>query len=207
MNRKAALELSINAIVVLILAITILGLGIGFIKTQFGGLQKQFSGVSKEIESQLLEKLRTSGELLSFNQEEVEAKIGKIEKFYIGIKNTQSPAPDNNAVCFGLQIKCLRSLTQTGTCSEKEGVQQGDTVGGLDLDGTKRANWFTVFEQVDIKEGEVGVYPISLQIAKAKADTYLLELAVLQDSQNHECKQATGVWNPFQDKQFFVVLS
>ena len=72
-NRKAALQLSINAIVVLILAITILGLGLGFIKGQFGALEKQFAGVSSEIKSELINKIRNSGELLVFNQVELEA--------------------------------------------------------------------------------------------------------------------------------------
>jgi len=36
MNKKGSLELSVNAIVVLILAITMLGLGLGFMKGMFG---------------------------------------------------------------------------------------------------------------------------------------------------------------------------
>ena len=36
MNKKGSLELSVNAIVILILAITMLGLGLGFMKGMFG---------------------------------------------------------------------------------------------------------------------------------------------------------------------------
>ncbi|MBS3127550.1 hypothetical protein J4410_00200 [Candidatus Woesearchaeota archaeon] len=34
-HKKAALELSINAIVIIVLAMTLLGLGLGFIRNQF----------------------------------------------------------------------------------------------------------------------------------------------------------------------------
>lgn len=41
MNRKGALELSINAIVILIIALAVLGLIIGFVVSQFGSLGEQ----------------------------------------------------------------------------------------------------------------------------------------------------------------------
>ncbi|MBW3002327.1 hypothetical protein KY338_04150, partial [Candidatus Woesearchaeota archaeon] len=100
MNKKAALQLSINAIVILILAITILGLGLGFIKSQFGALTEQFGAVSAEIKSSLIEKIKESGELLVFNRAEIDAKIGKPEEFYIGIKNTASAKEGSATICF-----------------------------------------------------------------------------------------------------------
>lgn len=42
MNKKGALELSINAIVILIIAITMLGLGLGFVRGMFGKASGQF---------------------------------------------------------------------------------------------------------------------------------------------------------------------
>lgn len=42
MDKKAALELSVNAIVILILAITMLGLGLGFVRGMFGKTSGQF---------------------------------------------------------------------------------------------------------------------------------------------------------------------
>ena len=42
MNKKAAIELSVTAIVILILAIVILGLGLGFIRGMFGKVSTQF---------------------------------------------------------------------------------------------------------------------------------------------------------------------
>jgi len=45
LNKKAALELSVNAIVILIIAIVMLGLGLGFVRTLFGGATNKFSAL------------------------------------------------------------------------------------------------------------------------------------------------------------------
>ncbi len=210
MNKKAALQLSINAIVVLILAITILGLGLGFIKSQFGALQKQFGEVSAEIKSELLEKIRESGELLVFNRAEIDAKVGKEDSFFFGIKNTATPAPDAEGVCFAVVVKCLKALKpdEPGFCTT--GVANGDIVGGTDIiAGPPIEEWFTVFPEVDIAEGEVGVYPINLRIPRAKPDTYLMRLEVYREQDGNECAFASN-WNvntPDMRKQFFVTLT
>ena len=208
MNRKAALQLSINAIVVLILAITILGLGLGFIKSQFGALQKQFGEVSAEIRSELLEKIKDSGELLVFNRAEIQAKTGKKDTFYFGIKNTAHPVEDT--VCFRVAIKCLRALKPIDEGSCAESIAYNDVVGGIypSTGDPALVEWFTVFPEVDIEEGEVGVFPISLQIARAKPDTYLMRMEVYRESEGNNCVNA-GVFpeKPDMRKQFFVVLT
>ena len=43
-NKKGALELSINAIVIVILAMTLLGLGLGFVRGMFG----KITGISDD---------------------------------------------------------------------------------------------------------------------------------------------------------------
>lgn len=208
MNKKAALELSINAIVVLILAITILGLGIGFIRGQFGTLGKQFTDVSQEIQSQLIEKIRESGDLLVFNRAELQASIGKKDVFYIGIKNTASnPDQAKTSVCYQVGIKCIRALKEDNHCSFDTG--QDDIAVGGRIDGAPRDPnnaWFELFDQIDIKNNDVGVFPITVQIAKAKPDTYAMELTVYKEQGNLDCSQAS-VFTPYQSKQFFVVLS
>ena len=208
MNKKAALQLSINAIVVLILAITILGLGLGFIKSQFGALQKQFGEVAAEIRSELIEKIKESGELLVFNRAEIDAKTGKKDTFYFGIKNTASTAIDSESVCFRIGVRCLKSLKPEiqGMCTSL--VENGAFVGGVDAFGTPGdVEWFSLFSEVDIAEGEVGVFPISLQIARAKPDTYLMRLEVYREKDGYECPGSNWEAIPDMRKQFFVTLS
>ncbi|MEM4264000.1 MAG: hypothetical protein QW666_03865 [Candidatus Woesearchaeota archaeon] len=203
MNKKAALEISINAIVVLILAITILGLGLGFIKSQFGTVSEQFTQVSSEIKSSLIEKIKESGELLVFNRAEIEAKVGKPEAFYVGVKNTASG--EKGSVCFRLAIKCLRPLNPDNTCTAT--VDRNAAVGGKDdMGNTPVENWVKMFEEVDIKNADVGVFPITLQIAKALPDTYLMEFNVYKSSLNGDCENA-GDFEIYQSKQFFIKLT
>ncbi|MBI4145615.1 hypothetical protein HY493_05430 [Candidatus Woesearchaeota archaeon] len=208
MNKKAALELSINAIVVLILAITILGLGIGFIRGQFGGLSEQFTQVRAEIKDQLITKIRESGDLLVFNRAELEVATGKKDTFYIGVKNTESN-PDGDTVCYQIGVKCIRSLKSDNSCTPDIQGDAGNNIvvgGKVDGQGADQVTWFQVFDTVDIKNLDVGVYPVTVQIAKGKPDTYAMEIIVAKDSQNGDCSRG-GVFTRYQSKQFFVVLS
>jgi len=208
MNKKAALQLSINAIVILILAITILSLGIAFIKSQFGALTERFAEVSAEIKSELINKIRDTGELLVFNRVEVEAKLGKPEEFYIGIKNT-APNVNNpdNPVCFIPAVKCVSALN--GECFDG---RNDVYVGGSDMEigpgVPPEVKWFSMFPEVNIKTGEVGVYPVTLQIAQARPDTYLMEFAVYKYTQGESCDTGGIVdERPYQSKQFFIKLT
>jgi len=208
MNKKAALELSINAIVVFILAITILGLGLVFIKSQFGSLTERVSEVSAEIKSDLINKIKDTGELLVFNRVEIEAKVGKPVEFYMGIKNTAPNSEDpSRPVCFIPAIKCISGLK--GECVRDMG--NNIYVGGTDVTtgSPSQVQWFSVFPQVDIRTGEVGVYPVTLQIAQAVPDTYLMEVAVYKYDTNSDCANpgTLDVNQPYQAKQFFIKLN
>lgn len=208
MNKKAALQLSINAIVILILAITILGLGLGFIKSQFGALTEQFGAVSAEIKSSLIEKIKESGELLVFNRAEIDAKIGKPEEFYIGIKNTASAKEGSATICFRLGVKCVRALKPENSCPGGE----ASLVGGVNNDGMapEFGTWFSMFDEVDIRPGDVGVYPVKLQIAAAVPDTYLMEFNVYKAESDTDCASAQFPMDPsdtYQSKQFFIKVT
>lgn len=90
MDKKGALELSITAIVVLIIAITLLGLAIFFIKNLFKGGTEIFTGELAKIKEQLRTNLEESGELFVFSVgSELEIKKGEPQKFYMGVRNTE----------------------------------------------------------------------------------------------------------------------
>ena len=201
LKKKGSLEISINAIVILILAITILGLGLGFIKKQFGSLGEQFSSVSEEIKGEIVDKIRQSGELLVFNKNTIDAQIGKPIDFFVGIKNTG--AEPN---CFRTYVQCIKGLK--GSCDPS---QQGVpiAVGGIDLlnnQPTQDNRWFELFDEVDVSGGDVGVFPIKLQIpGKVAPDTYLMKFEVYK-TDSGDC--GNPVWptstTPYQAKQFYI---
>jgi hypothetical protein len=200
LNKTASLQLSINAIVILILAITILGLGLGFIKKQFSSLGEQFEAVSSEIKGEIIEKIRQSGDLLVFNRVEIEATIGKPDTFYVGVKNT-----GGETTCFRTHIQCKKALQ--GECDPSQpGVPI--TVGGISFNGDEAfpgSEWFKLFKEVDIDGGDVGVFPLTIQIpGRVNPDTYLMSYEVFKANTDCEGGDFGTVATPYQSKQFYI---
>lgn len=201
LKKMGSLQLSINAIVILILAITILGLGLGFIKKQFGSLTTQFSEVDEEMRGEIVEKIKQSGDLLVFNKNSIDAQVGKPLSFFVGMKNTGS---ETN--CFRTYIQCIKALK--GSCDQAQpGVPIA--VGGIDIMNTEPNSdnkWFEIFSEVDVEGGDVGVYPVKLQIpGKVSPDTYLMRYEVYK-TDTGDC--SNPVWptstTPYQDRQFYI---
>ena len=86
-SKKAGLQVSINAIVILIFAITILSLGIVFIKNMFSKVSGQFEDVTQQTRDALIEKLRSSSERLALNVEDITLKPGEEKNIYFALKN------------------------------------------------------------------------------------------------------------------------
>jgi hypothetical protein len=84
MNKKGALELSINAIVILIIAITMLGLALGFTRGMFGKASGQFDEmISTEAEPPT----PSSSEPLTFSKEKIITEASKPVILKIGVYN------------------------------------------------------------------------------------------------------------------------
>jgi len=71
-KKKGALQLSINAIVIVVLAMSLLGLGLTFIRSIFKGLEEQRSEITEQVKQQILEDLRTGNKKLSFPSTDVD---------------------------------------------------------------------------------------------------------------------------------------
>lgn len=119
MKKKASLNLSINAIVVLILAITMLGLGLTFMRNIFGGAAKEFTKVSGEVEKQMIEQMKETSKIVSLSRPKIEVKVGEKEQIFIGLKNDEQTSKEFKIT--GIQCNALGSgggLT-CGTGTEK----------------------------------------------------------------------------------------
>ncbi|MFH1510958.1 MAG: hypothetical protein ABIF10_04645 [Candidatus Woesearchaeota archaeon] len=204
--RKASLSLSINAIVVLILAITILGLGLGFIKKQFTDMSSKFQEVSVEMQKEMTDKIRQSGELLVFNVLDIQVNRGVEQTFYMGLSNT-----DQTTKCFTVMFKCIKALTTGNSCDSVAGDNVwigGEVDPGITGDSSPQVSnpWVKVFTLVNIDSGSVGVYPVNIQIGSATQDTYLME--VLEYKSDTEDCDNSPTWSgvAFQRKQFYIKL-
>ena len=86
-NRKASLELSIRAIVIVILAMTLLGLGLGFIRTMFKDIGGISTDVTEQVRQQILDDLITNDKKVSFPKTQIVIDKGGSEILTVGIRN------------------------------------------------------------------------------------------------------------------------
>lgn len=175
MRKKGALELSINAIVILILAITMLGLGLGFMKKTFGGVTSQFGEVSDQMKKEMIDRLKESATKVMLNVYELEMKPSDEKNVYLAIKNDLNVDDkfnvctkdnDNDNGCGTIDLSCSFVAVPAGSttpdCSDI-------TV--------------TTFKDKQIVRGNIEVLPVKIKISSgAKATTYMIPIAVSASS-------------------------
>ncbi|MBI2208756.1 hypothetical protein HYU50_04650 [Candidatus Woesearchaeota archaeon] len=86
-NKRASLEISIQAIVIVILAMTLLGLGLGFIRGMFKDIGGVTTDVTEQIRQQILDDLITNDKKVSFPKTEITIDKGGSEVLTVGIRN------------------------------------------------------------------------------------------------------------------------
>ncbi len=89
MNKRASLELSIQAIVIVVIAFVVLGLGLGFVRSQFKDISTTSTQIQAEISQQILDDLRTGNKKLSFPSTQLILETGTESVQAIGVKNTK----------------------------------------------------------------------------------------------------------------------
>lgn len=199
MNKKGALELSITAIVVLIIAITLLGLAIFFIRNLFSEGTELFTGELAKIKDQLRKTLEESGETVVISKgTELKVKRGEPMEFHIGVRNTEEEK------CYRIAFRCTSPFTTGNTCIE--GQSDPILVGGQDQDASlPQVKWFPrVLSQFVVPANDIQVSPATLQIANARPDTYSMELNVFKGDSS-DCT-AVQSWTK-ETKRFFIILS
>lgn len=197
-NKKAALELSITAIVVLIIAITVLGLAIFFIKNLFGESTTLLGDQLAQIKDQLRKTIEESGEPVVFSRgTELKAKRGEKIDFYIGVRNSDQRLP---ARCYRVSMKCEKAFSSAGACVDG---QNDVVVGGYNL---VSENWFPrLLEEFEVEKNDIEVLPVTMQVIGAP-DTYLMKMEVFQAES--DCSEGNfAADTPWQSKRFHIVLS
>src|SRR3989338_249996 len=93
-SKKGSLEISIQAIVIVVLAMTLLGLGLTFVKKMFGNVDVISTGTFEKIQEQLQRDLVNSNEKLVFSQTKIAMERGSEKLFGWGVKNVGSSSLD-----------------------------------------------------------------------------------------------------------------
>src|SRR3989338_507702 len=132
-SKKASMELSINAVVILILSIVLLGVGIAFIRGTFGGLIEKGQDLGDEIDKQRLEQLKSCKQEICFAQvsDRITMKKSKA-KTPFAIYNNENQKND-----FDLEFKCDQVIPRknighptkfaTFEAPEAKGLNSGET--------------------------------------------------------------------------------
>lgn len=173
-SKRASLNLSINAVVVLILAITMLGLGLAFMKKTFGGVTEEFEEVSGEIKVQLIDRLKTSREALALSTFNMEIEKSSKKTVYLGVRNDLG--------CGTLEY----AIDATATCESLAGYGDINCKGG--------AVKITTFATQDVAQNDVGILPINIKTeSSAIPDTLKFPIVVTTEGCSGGEKQTNTI--------------
>lgn len=86
-NKKASLEISIQAIVIVVLAMTLLGLGLGFIRGMFKNIGSTTEDVTEQVRQRILDDLITGDKKISFPKTDITIDKGGSSVLTVGVRN------------------------------------------------------------------------------------------------------------------------
>tara|TARA_Y100000034_G_scaffold26632_1_gene31744 strand:- start:537 stop:1058 length:522 start_codon:yes stop_codon:yes gene_type:complete len=162
-NKKAAIELSMTTIIIIIVGVTLLSLGLMWINNIFGEVDvltdDAFSTARKVVQQDMApdDSFYVSGYT-------IEAKKGKMTTFYAGIQFSGS---EDDTADFKINAKAF-----------DEG---GNEINNNDIK-------FILPPETEIKAGEVKGFPIGIKIGKnvAKGTVYSVIVKAEKDGSNYE---------------------
>jgi len=179
MNKKAALELSINAIVVIVIAMAVLGLGLGFVRSQIKKMGETTTEVQDTVKQQVLDDLRVGNKKISFPTERFQVSFSEQKDFAFGIRNL-----DPSELKFTIKISEYKNDSQSF-------VELPATSGGLN-----EGEFFWDSTEQTLRGGDSRVYG-GLFKAKKDQGNYLYKLEIVKKADN----------STYDSKSFFITVA
>jgi len=182
MNKKAALELSINAIVIIVIAMAVLGLGLGFVRSQMKNISETATTVQEQAKQNILDDLRTGNKRLAFPTDRITLSSGEVKDIAIGIQNLEA-----SSIWVKVTIEKFDKATNAwGTALTPSTGTDGD--------------FFWDNSVQELPRGESKVMPIVYQ-AETTKDTYMYQIVV------EYSLSETGALTQYAAKSFFVTTT
>jgi len=190
--KKGSLNLSIQAIVIIVIAFVVLGLGLTFVRSQFKSMGETAGAVQEQISQQILEDLRTGNKKLSFPTEEVKVNGGESKGLAIGVKNT-GEAP--------LEFKLVLAIIDDVTGEEKGlgNKQEVDVVEGGTTYTLGKFIWNPASQKLGV--GESNVYPVKF-LAGHHSGTYTFVVKIMDTKGTPD----TSDDEAYASKSFFITI-
>lgn len=185
-SKKASLELSIQAVVIVVLAMTLLGLGIFFIRYTFGDLSGTVTDVSEHVQEQVTDDLIQHDKRLSFPRDEIMTGLGESGVLALGVRNKL-----NRNLEYGMRIETI-TIPDDAIGTEFEDV----------------SNWFQYGNNrvYSLRPGESEVRNLRLSVPPdAPVGSFFLSIIFFDDE---ECPSGIGKGFSciYASKDFFVVV-
>ena len=118
-NKRASLEISIQAIVIVVLAMTILGLGLGFVRGLFKNITGTTEDVTEQVRQKILDDLITGDKKISFPKTEVSIDKGGSTVLSVGVRNKEnSPLNYKLKFCAVSAPDASGVITPTNNCDK-----------------------------------------------------------------------------------------
>ncbi len=193
MMKKGSLELSIQAIIIVVIAFVVLGLGLGFVKNTFKDIGGTAGEVQAKIKEQILEDMRTSGKKLSISAQ-VQLERGSQVVENVGIVNTGL-----SEKAFGINIEFIKKQKPDGT--EDTSPEAGQEI------------TFFYSSLVDKRlSPTVGdVIPVTITAKSSAAGNYLYKVNVLDEATSSPGACMGGATaagcEVYDTRSFFVMVS
>jgi hypothetical protein len=153
MNKKGAMELSINMIVIIVLAMTLLGLGVGLIKGFAAKMRDTRLQVLDQTKTQIQDDLMRSDKKIGMLDNELALGSAEGRTLLIGIKNMGDTQ-------LNFYIKILDLNENSGTCTSSSGKYTSKS----NRNGVDNACAAFKWDQqlLKLEPGEVDTYKIKI---------------------------------------------
>ncbi len=184
MKKRGSLNLSIEAIVIIVIAFVVLGLGLGFVREQFKDIGGTTKTIQEQIRQQIIDDLRTGNKKLSFPATKLDLGTNEETVQAIGIKNTEDRKVE---VLIGFNVKVGEEFKAFESQSELSFTVSDNTVRArIDWDNSPQS----------LKPGETRIIPVTIT-SPDKTGNYLYKI-VLTDKETGE---------DFDSRTFFIKTS
>ena len=186
-DKKASLELSIQAIIIVVIAFVVLGLGLGFVKNTFKDITGTTKEVQAKIKEQILEDMRVSGKKLSITSQVALERGNQIVE-NVGVVNTGL-----SKRAFGIQVSFIKKQLPDGSQDTSEGAQNE-----IDF-------FFSEYVDKELSPTVGDVIPITISAKSTASGNYLYKVEV------RACQAVTELpgpeWELYDTRSFFVRVS
>lgn len=184
-GKKGSLNISIEAIVIIVIAMTLLGLGLVFVRSQFRQITSTSVEVQEQVREQTMGLLKTSGEKVAFQRS---LQLGKSEQKVVtlGVQNTGTATMYFN---IDAQIDACNSDLPSGTAKPAPNECASKTSPAWVLLNTKQFDlrWEKGCQSLSPAQAEV--YPINIRSPPVPG-TFALKTDVTE-FQDAACMQKT----------------